>query len=76
VKYHFAKPVPNYAAAFAEHNRQVARDPVFSCNCILKYAEIEGKKVGRVASMTFGEVAYILLNQSLVNLLVEPLETS
>jgi hypothetical protein len=49
---------------------------VFSCNCILKYAEIEGKKVGRVASMTFGEVAYILLNQSLVNLLVEPLETS
>ncbi|HRK08766.1 MAG TPA: hypothetical protein PLZ57_13440 [Pseudobdellovibrionaceae bacterium] len=77
VKYHFAKPVPDYAAAFAEHTRQVSRDPVFSCNCILNYvyAELEGKKVGPVAPMTFGEVAYILLNQTLVNLVVEPRQT-
>lgn len=44
---------------------------VFSCNCILnyQYAGLEGKKSGSVTSpVTFGEIAYQLLNQTLVYL--------
>ena len=47
---------------------------VFSCNCILNYlySELEGKKTGSfVGPITFGEVAYQLLNQTLVYLKIE-----
>ena len=46
-----------------------AKDPVFSCNCILNYlyGELEGKKTPPYTGpVTFGEVAYQLLNQTLV----------
>ena len=43
----------------------------YSCNCILNYlyGEMEGKSVsGFTGPMTFGEIAYMLLNQTLVRL--------
>jgi hypothetical protein len=43
----------------------------FSCNCILNYlyAELEGKQTGNFTGpITFGEVAYQLLNQTMVYL--------
>jgi len=69
-KYHFAKPVSNYAASFAEH-LQGLKDvkPIFSCNCILNYlyGELEGKSTRPFTGpVTFGEIAYQLLNQTLV----------
>ncbi|MFZ2989237.1 DUF6976 family protein [Ideonella sp.] len=70
VDYHFAKPVADYAGAFRAKLADV--DPhgvVFGCNCILNflYGELEGKAIGGVAGpVTFGEIAYQLLNQTLV----------
>ena len=48
-------------------------NPQFVCNCILNFlhANLEGKKSGDVATaMTFGEIAYMLLNQTFVYLTV------
>jgi len=70
VDYHFAKPVADYAAAFRA--RLAALDPkgvVMGCNCILNFVfgELEGKAIGGVQGpVTFGEIAYQLLNQTLV----------
>ncbi|MDR7307964.1 DUF6976 family protein [Rhodoferax saidenbachensis] len=70
VDYHLAKPVPDYAGAFRARLAEV--DPagvVLGCNCILNflYGELEGKAIGGVQGpVTFGEIAYQLLNQTLV----------
>ena len=57
-------------AAFAE--QLSGRDAgSLSCNCILNfvYGGLEGKKTpGFTGPVTFGEIAYILLNQTLVTL--------
>jgi len=45
--------------------------PVFSCNCILNYlyADLAGDKALSITGpATFGEIAYVLLNQTLVYL--------
>jgi hypothetical protein len=42
---------------------------MFSCNCILNflYGELEGKSIGTFTGpVTFGEIAYQLVNQTLV----------
>ena len=47
---------------------------LFSCNCILnyQYAELEGEKTkGFTGPVTFGEVAYQLLNQTMVYLTID-----
>ncbi len=71
IEYRLAAPVPDYAAAFAAAVAEVPADAVFACNCILNYVygELEGRPVGHVVGpMTFGEIAYQLLNQTLVRL--------
>ena len=48
-------------------------DLFFSCNCVLNYlyAGLEGKKTGEFnGPATFGEIAYQLLNQTLVYLTI------
>jgi hypothetical protein len=71
VDYHFAKPLADYTKAFRERlQAQDHSDVVFSCNCILNYlfGELEGKRIGGVEGpFTFGEIAYQLLNQTLVS---------
>ncbi|MBP5200179.1 MAG: hypothetical protein J6Z82_05975 [Schwartzia sp.] len=70
IGYRFATHVADYAEEF--RNRIGAAgggNPVFSCNCILNYlyGNLEGKKTPPYAGpVTFGEVAYQLLNQTLV----------
>ncbi len=70
VDYHFAKPVSDYAGAFRARLADVDPDGVvFGCNCILNflYGELEGKAIGGVSGpVTFGEIAYQLVNQTLV----------
>ena len=70
VEYHIAKSPGDYASEFAARN--VGFDgKELSCNCILNYVygELEGKTTGNVTGpATFGEIAYILLNQTQVNL--------
>ncbi|MCL1894566.1 MAG: hypothetical protein FWG02_10130 [Holophagaceae bacterium] len=73
VEYKIAKPVPDYVSAF----QKIVPDnpsPVFTCNCILNflYSELEGKVVKNMyGPITFGEIAYQLLNQTLVYLEVK-----
>jgi len=69
-EYRFARSVNNYAESFKEHLKGLKDvKPVFSCNCILNYlyGELEGKATPPFEGpVTFGEVAYQLLNQTLV----------
>ncbi|SPF81249.1 DUF6976 family protein [Pseudoprimorskyibacter insulae] len=70
VEYRQASALDNYAAAFADKTANAAENQ-YSCNCILNYlhGELEGKTTGAFTGpITFGEIAYILLNQTLVRL--------
>ncbi|NUN07131.1 MAG: hypothetical protein HUU57_15405 [Bdellovibrio sp.] len=74
VDYVIADPVENYENAFLAELKKSPMDPTFSCNCILNYlyANLEGKKTGHIVGpITFGEVAYMLLNQTMVYLTFE-----
>ncbi|WP_374430069.1 DUF6976 family protein [Ideonella dechloratans] len=78
VGYRLARPLPDYSAAFARAaaGQTLASDPVFCCNCILNYlhGQLQGRRTGRFQGpMTFGEIGYQLLNQTLVHLSVEGL---
>lgn len=72
VDYRFAQPVGDYASAFRNLlQQQEASDTVFSCNCILNFifGDLEGKTIGEIdGPITFGEIAYQLLNQTLVTI--------
>lgn len=69
-QYKFATPLANYAEAFAQQLPCVKQDVAFSCNCILNflYGELEGKKAGFSGPITFGEIGYRLLNQTMTYL--------
>ncbi|GAK61668.1 hypothetical protein U27_01569 [Candidatus Vecturithrix granuli] len=77
IEYKHAKPVGNYVSNFLSHLHQhEAQSIFFSCNCILNYlySELEGKQTGNITGpMTFGEIAYQLLNQNLVYLTISDL---
>lgn len=72
--YKLAAPPGDYVSAF---QRALPPGDVrlsFSCNCILNYLHcaLEGKRTANVTGpMTFGEIAYQLLNQTLVYLRIE-----
>jgi len=74
VRYKHAKAFDDYAQSFTDQlETQGVTDSgmVFSCNCILNflYSSLEGKQTPPfVGPITFGEVAYQLLNQTLVYL--------
>ena len=70
IEYRMAKTVSNYEGLFntriSEYKDTTA---VFSCNCILNflYGELENKKLEVFTGpITFGEIAYQLVNQTLV----------
>lgn len=75
VDYRFAKPVADYAQAFRARLAQIdAQGVVLGCNCILNFAfgELEGKAIGGVQGpVTFGEIAYQLLNQTMVMIRID-----
>ncbi|MGC4068396.1 MAG: hypothetical protein QM784_27875 [Polyangiaceae bacterium] len=75
VKYRWAKPVGKYPAEFAAAIPTKLDAPVFSCNCILNYlyGELENHRTGALTGpMTFGEIGYQLLNQTLVYISLVP----
>ncbi len=69
-EYKFAKISGDYVDEFEKiilKNQNV--NPIFSCNCILNYlyGKLEGKKISNFPGpITFGEIAYQLVNQTLV----------
>jgi hypothetical protein len=73
MKYKQAQDVGDYVAAFTKQMPTETDNIVFSCNCILNYlySELEGKQTGGIIGpITFGEVAYQLLNQTLAYLTI------
>jgi len=74
VDYRFAKPQPDYAEHFrSEIARRDTSGAAWSCNCILNFVfgELEGKRIGGLSGpITFGEIGYQLLNQTMVTLRV------
>ena len=72
VSYRHARPVSDYVSEFTSHLPSgLDGRVVFSCNCILNYlfSGLEGRRTGgMVGPITFGEIAYQLLNQTFVAL--------
>lgn len=71
VPYKIANPVQDYVKDFTAQLNKEKINPIFSCNCILNYlySELENKKTGNLTGpVTFGEIAYQLLNQTLTYL--------
>jgi hypothetical protein len=75
VKYYFAKPA-DYLTEFNKNLTAHSDELAFSFSCILNYANsnLEGKITkGMYGPFTFGEIAYQLLNQTLVYLDIKTL---
>ncbi|MFA6981367.1 MAG: hypothetical protein WC209_18720 [Ignavibacteriaceae bacterium] len=73
IEYKIAEPISNYVDEFRKKTASLDLTPVYSCNCILNYlfSELEGKTTGKFTGpFTFGEIAYQLLNQTLVYLTI------
>lgn len=72
IEYRFAEAVPDYVGAFHKKITEITdTDSAFACNCILNflYGNLEGKNLGGFyGPITFGEIAWQLLNQTLVYL--------
>lgn len=74
VEYRLAAPLTDYLAAFREALPTLDGGLTFSCNCILNflYSGLEGQRTGPLQGpITFGEIGYQLLNQTLVYLTVD-----
>lgn len=71
LEYRQAAPLDDYRGALLAHVAKKPVTPAFSCNCILNflYADLAGDKALAITGpATFGEIAYVLLNQTLVYL--------
>jgi hypothetical protein len=71
--YRIAAPVTDYVHEFQAALPKIESGITFSCNCILNflYSDLEGKRTANVTGpITFGEIGYQLLNQTLVYLTI------
>lgn len=69
--YRIARPIPPYGSALREQPFPAADSLQFCCNCVLNYlyGELEGERIDPMhGPVTFGEIAYQLVNQTLVYL--------
>lgn len=70
VTYHLSKPIEDYISKFHQFTQDIDDTNIlFSCNCILNYlySNLQNSTTGHFTGpVTFGEVAYQLLNQTLV----------
>jgi hypothetical protein len=69
IAYKHAADVTDYVSEFTAQMPEHADGIAFACNCILNYmySNLEGKQTGGITGpITFGEIAYQLLNQTLV----------
>lgn len=74
VDYRHAAPVGDYVQELDALAQGLPAKPRFACNCILNYVygQLEGRKTGDLTGpVTFGEIGYQLLNQTLVYLEIE-----
>ena len=72
-EYRLASPLTDYVRTFAAALPDGLKQPEFACNCVLNflYSELEGKQAGAIGGpMTFGEIGYQLLNQTMALLTI------
>ncbi len=74
VRYQHARPVADYVEAFVSALPKGLEERIaFSCNCLVNFvhSSLEGRSTGDIVGpATFGEIAYQLLNQTLVYLTI------
>ena len=73
VKYKIAKQLPDYAGTFKANIPTETDSIVSSINCYanFEYLELKGQKLGNLTGpFGHGEIAYLLLNQTTVNLYI------
>jgi hypothetical protein len=74
IEYRLAAPVKDYVSEFISHIPDSTEGKIiFSCNCVLNYlySELEGRQTkGFTGPVTFGEIAYQLLNQTLTYVVI------
>lgn len=74
-RYKIAKPVEGYLDQLVKKMPVSFGDKIFfACNCVLNYlyADLESRKIHNFTGpVTFGEIAYQLINQTLVYLTIE-----
>jgi PAS domain S-box-containing protein len=70
IEYRLATPLPDYVSEFeARLEESSPENMLFSCNCFLNYlhSKLAGRRTGAfVGPVTYGEIAFQLLNQTLV----------
>lgn len=70
IEYKLANPINDYVSEFEKRLSELSPGHLlFSCNCILNYlySKLENRRTGAlVGPVTFGEIAFQLLNQTLV----------
>jgi hypothetical protein len=74
VTYRQARSVGNYPERFLSAIPKDIKNIAFSCNCVhnYSYGQLQGQRTGDLEGpMTFGEIAYQLLNQTLVYIAIE-----
>ncbi len=80
VRYRHARPISDYVEAFLSRLPEGMGERVFfSCNCILNYVHsgLEGRTTGSmVGPITFGEIAYQLVNQTMAYVTIEDAQAS
>lgn len=78
IEYKIAKPVGDYVSHFeAMMPNDPADDIFFSCSCVLNsiHADLKNRPLrGFTGPMTFGEIVYQLLNQTLAYAVIEDIE--
>jgi hypothetical protein len=74
-EYKVAEPMLNYVSEFTKAipNTLNKTDIVYTCNCILNflYGDLQGKDIGFSGAATFGEIAYVLINQTFTYLVID-----
>ncbi|MCL2855053.1 MAG: hypothetical protein FWE21_05475 [Defluviitaleaceae bacterium] len=75
IKYRWASPVEDYAAAFQSYAKELeSKNIAFACNCLYNfmYGQLEGKQIPVFAGpATWGEIAYKLVNQTFVYIAID-----
>jgi hypothetical protein len=65
--------MPDYRLALIAAAKKLSLAPAFSCNCVLNYVhgKLEGDQfIPMPGPATFGEIAHVLANQTLVYLTI------
>ena len=78
IQYRLAAPLSDYWTVLSRMIAEVGQRPTLTVNCVLNYvhASLEGRHLGGfMGPMPFGEIAYVLLNQSIVYMMLKPTET-